>query len=100
MGVFCAASGIAASSRVSAKDRFFMAIFYSRYFVDRIDRNGRTKMTKALSRRGILQYAGGLLAATTLRGQSSPISPIMTKLSTFMSEAAGHALPADVVEKT
>ena len=80
-----------------------MAIFYSsRYFVDRIDRDGRTKMTKALSRREILYCAGGLLTTATLRAQApaSAISPIMTRLSTFMSAAATATLPAEVVEKT
>src|SRR3984885_4179959 len=77
-----------------------MAIFYSRYFVDRIDRDGRTKMTNPLSRREILYYAGGLLAATTAKAQTPAISPIMTRLSTFMSAAAAAPLPAAVVEKT
>jgi 2-methylcitrate dehydratase PrpD len=42
------------------------------------------------------------LTASAARAQTKPaaVSPIMTKLSTFMSDAAGHALPADVVEKT
>ena len=47
-------------------------------------------MTKALSRREILYCAGGLLTTATLRAQApaSAISPIMTRLSTFMSTAA------------
>ena len=59
-------------------------------------------MTKALSRREILYYAGGLLTAATARAQTpaTPISPIMTKLSTFMSAAATASLPAEVGEKT
>ena len=63
-------------------------------------------MPKHPSRRELLHYSGGLLAATaaslqTLRAQTPPaaISPIMARLSTYMSEASGHALPADVVEK-
>jgi len=56
-------------------------------------------MTKALSRREILYCAGGLLAATTARAQTA-VSPIMTRLSTFMSAAAATELPAEVVEKT
>ena len=47
----------------------------------------------------MLYYAGGLLAATIARAET-PISPIMTRLSTFMSDAAAANLPADVVEKT
>jgi 2-methylcitrate dehydratase PrpD len=59
-------------------------------------------MSKYPSRREMLYYTGGLLAATAAKAQAPPaaISPIMTRLSTFMSEAAGHALPAEVVEKT
>jgi 2-methylcitrate dehydratase PrpD len=59
-------------------------------------------MKKDLTRREILYAAGGLLTASAARAQTKPaaVSPIMTKLSTFMSDAAGHALPADVVEKT
>jgi 2-methylcitrate dehydratase PrpD len=59
-------------------------------------------MPKYLSRREMLYYTGGLLAAGAARAQTPPaaISPIMTRLSTFMSEAAGHVLPAEVVEKT
>src|SRR5690348_8857382 len=71
-----------------------MAIFYSRCFVDRM-----VRMTKALSRREILCCAGGLITATAARSQT-PVSPIMTRLSTFMSAAAAANLPADVVEKT
>lgn len=62
-------------------------------------------MPKHPSRREMLHYSGGLLAATaaslrTIRAQApAAISPIMTRLSTYMSEASGHPLPADVVEK-
>src|SRR6202047_2541411 len=79
-----------------------MAIFYSRYFVDRIDRGRKTKMTKALSRREMLYYAGGLFTAAVARAQTPTpaISPIMTRLSTFMRAAATATLPAEVVEKT
>ena len=59
-------------------------------------------MSKYPSRREMLYYTGGLLAASAVKAQAPPaaISPIMTRLSTYMSEAAGHALPAEVVEKT
>src|SRR5678816_2896257 len=50
----------------------------------------------------MLYYTGGLVAAAAAKAQTSPgaIGPIMTRLSTYMSEAASHALPAEVVEKT
>jgi len=51
------------------------------------------------SRREILYYASGLLTAATAKAQT-PVSPIMTRLSTFMSAAATASLPAEVVEKT
>jgi 2-methylcitrate dehydratase PrpD len=56
-------------------------------------------MTRRLSRREMLYCAGGVLAANLAKAQS-PISPIMARLSTFMSGAAAAALPAEVVEKT
>ncbi len=59
-------------------------------------------MKKALSRRELMYCAGGLLTAAAARAQTPTpaISPVMTKLSTFMSEAAAHKLPDEVVEKT
>jgi len=59
-------------------------------------------MSKYPSRREMLYYTGGLVAAAAAKAQTSPgaIGPIMTRLSTYMSEAASHALPAEVVEKT
>jgi 2-methylcitrate dehydratase PrpD len=59
-------------------------------------------MTRALSRRELLYSAGGLLTVATARAQTPApsISPIMTRLSTFMSAAATAPLPAEVVEKT
>ena len=58
-------------------------------------------MKNALNRREILCCAGGLLASTVARAQKAPsISPVMTRLSDFMSSAATAALPAEVVEKT
>jgi 2-methylcitrate dehydratase PrpD len=42
----------------------------------------------------------GLIAATALSAAETPVSAVTTRLSTYMSEAAGRALPADVVEKT
>jgi hypothetical protein len=57
-----------------------------------------------LTRRNVLQAAGGIIAAAALPAKAATtapaISPIMTKLSAYMSSAAGHALPAEVVEKT
>ena len=54
---------------------------------------------KTPSRREILYYASGLITAATGKAQT-PVSPIMTRLSTFMSAAATATLPAEVVEKT
>ena len=58
-----------------------------------------------MTRREILTRTGGLLAASTLPvrfapAAETPISPAMIRLSTWMSEAAGRALPDEVVEKT
>ena len=60
--------------------------------------------TTALTRRAILQRAGATLAALPVIGPApghaaQPTSPAMTRLSSYMSEAAGHALPAEVIEK-
>ena len=50
----------------------------------------------------MLYCAAGLLGATAAKAQSpaTPVSPIMTRLSAFMSEAAARKLPDEVVEKT
>jgi 2-methylcitrate dehydratase PrpD len=69
------------------------------------DRDMAGKDDLALTRRRMLQWAGGLLAAHALPVRPSSaaepsVSQMMTTLSTFMSEAAGHALPDAVVEKT
>src|SRR5207248_5456985 len=56
-----------------------------------------------LTRRGMLKRAGGVLAAATLPAgagkAAQPTSPVMTRLSTYMSEAKGRALPGEVMEK-
>src|SRR5215831_6495604 len=55
-------------------------------------------MKTQISRRCALGAMGrGMISV--LRA-ATPISPLMAKLSTYMSEAAGHALPDPVVEKT
>jgi len=57
---------------------------------------------KNLSRRKLLQCAGWTVAAATLPSgvfAAESISPVMAKLSTYMSEAGGRALPDEVVEK-
>jgi 2-methylcitrate dehydratase PrpD len=52
-----------------------------------------------MNRRTAFKHAGAFLAATTLRAaESSPVSSMMTRLSTYMSGAADRALPAGVVE--
>lgn len=58
-----------------------------------------------MTRREILTRAGGLLAASAfpLRfglAATTPISQVTVRLSTWMSEAPGRALPDEVVEKT
>jgi 2-methylcitrate dehydratase PrpD len=55
-----------------------------------------------LTRRSLLQRAGWTLAAAAIPSAVSAagqISPIMAKLSAYMSEAGGHGLPDEVVEK-
>ena len=49
-----------------------------------------------------MKTAGGFLAAAAVRanGAEVPVSPVMTRLSTYMSDAASHALPDEVVEKS
>src|SRR6202521_3971785 len=57
-----------------------------------------------LTRRGLLQRAGWVAAATALPRSvalgAENISPVMARLSSYMSEARDRALPDDVVEKT
>jgi 2-methylcitrate dehydratase PrpD len=57
-----------------------------------------------LTRRGILQRAGWVVAAAAFpRGvglAAESVSPVMAKLSTYMSEARSRALPDEVVEMT
>src|SRR5215472_13528578 len=50
-----------------------------------------------LSRRDLL-YSSGLLALSRAAA-AEPASPVMGKLSTYMSEAAARPLPAEVLEK-
>ena len=52
-----------------------------------------------------MKRAGGFLAAAAFPAGTAvaaevPVSQVMTRLSTYMSDAAGHSLPDDVVEKT
>jgi len=55
----------------------------------------------SLSRRALLQRAGWTVAAAIPSGvfAADSTSPVMTKLSAYMSEAGGRALPDEVVEK-
>ena len=56
-----------------------------------------------LTRRRLLQTAGGLMAAAAWparRASAAPVGELMTTLSTYMSAAASRALPDAVVEKT
>ena len=56
----------------------------------------------SLSRRSLLQRAGWTAAAVAFPSgvfAADSISPVTAKLSTYMSEAGGRALPDEVVEK-
>jgi 2-methylcitrate dehydratase PrpD len=52
---------------------------------------------RSLTRRRLL---GGIVGAVGVVAAAEPVSPIMTRLSTYMSEAQGRALPGEVIEKT
>src|SRR5262249_51041096 len=56
-----------------------------------------------LTRRRLLQGAGGFFAATVLPKSPAvagePAGPVMTKLSAYMSEARNRPLPDEVLEK-
>ncbi|HLK48981.1 MAG TPA: MmgE/PrpD family protein [Bryobacteraceae bacterium] len=62
------------------------------------------KIKLLLSRRTVLQAAGGMLASGGLphgmANAAENTSPVITRLSTYMSEAAGRALPEEAAEKT
>jgi 2-methylcitrate dehydratase PrpD len=68
-------------------------------------RNGKNPASGnggSLSRRSLLQRAGWTVAATAIPSAmfgADSISPVMAKLSAYMSEAGGRALPDEVVEK-
>jgi 2-methylcitrate dehydratase PrpD len=57
----------------------------------------------SLSRRGLLQRAGWTVAAAAIPASrlfaADSVSPVMSKLSAYMSEAGGRDLPPEVVEK-
>ena len=53
-----------------------------------------------LNRRAVLKYGAGLFSVSRLFGAGVPVSEVMTRLSTYMSGAAGRALPDAVVETT
>ena len=58
----------------------------------------------AVSRRNLLKSAGGVILASALPFRHSTaaeaISPVMARLSAYMSEARNRALPEPVLEKT
>ena len=59
-------------------------------------------LNEGISRRSLLQRAGWTAAAVAIPSgvfAAEGTSPMMIKLSTYMSEAAGRALPDEVVEK-
>jgi 2-methylcitrate dehydratase PrpD len=58
-------------------------------------------MTAKQTRRGMLQRAVVLVATTAQRSSAEEtVSPVMAKLSAYMSEASSRALPDDILEKT
>jgi 2-methylcitrate dehydratase PrpD len=76
----------------------------------RLDRNARDQTEDGglnLPRRILLQRAGLVAGAAMIPGvvgqsmvlAADNISPVMTKLSAYMSEAASRALPDEVIEK-
>ena len=71
-----------------------------------LDRNSygfKTSGSQNLTRRGLLQRAGWAVAAAGLSRVSvlaaENVSPIMARLSSYMSEARNRALPDEVTEK-
>ncbi len=61
-----------------------------------------TKSGANLNRRSLLKRAGWTVAATAFPSglfAAESVSPVMAKLSAYMSEAGGRALPDEVVEK-
>ena len=59
--------------------------------------------SKYLTRRTLFKRAGGVIAAAMfplpVSAAREPAGPVMTRLSTYMSEARNLSLPADVMEK-
>ena len=57
-----------------------------------------------LTRRAVLTTASAILAGTVLPARrlraANPPSPVILKLGNYMAEAAGRALPEEVIEKT
>jgi 2-methylcitrate dehydratase PrpD len=69
---------------------------------DRGKNNPQANSSAGLSRRNLLQRAGWSVAAAAIPSgvfAADSISPVMAKLSAYMSEAGGRALPDEVVEK-
>jgi 2-methylcitrate dehydratase PrpD len=62
-----------------------------------------TESGRGLSRRGMLKQAGLAIVAAACRPWPGlavdHVSPVMAKLSAYMSEARGRALPEEVIEK-
>ena len=64
--------------------------------------NSQKNNGASLSRRNLLQRAGWTVAAAALPSgmfAAESVSPVMAKLSAYMSEAGGRSLPDEVVEK-
>ena len=67
---------------------------------ERLSRTGQEAAHAGLlNRRSLLQLAAAALPARFVRAASLPPGPVMTRLSTYISEAQGRELPREVIEK-
>src|SRR5262245_13649128 len=94
------------STSMNQNSRFFAADALSeRRTRPRTARTKRCKlgvMQTTLTRRSVLKRAGlAIVAAASPRGlfAAETVSPVMARLSEYMSAAAGRQLPEEVVEK-
>src|SRR5262245_20942877 len=63
-----------------------------------------SRLERLVTRRTVLQGVGAAIATAVCRpvwllGADSPVSPVMLRLSTYMSEAPSRPLPSEVIEK-
>jgi hypothetical protein len=69
-----------------------------------VKHEGSPSGTSALTRRDLLHRAAWIVAATGIPGgahlYAQDVSPVMAKLSTYMSEARGRAMPDKAMDET